>query len=157
MVKYLQSEDGKRNGKEKPFQEELGRCSQSETLGASESSIFQVEQGSWVDSPESEIKDLGVIDKHEVIELGEVSPKIEINKEFSKNQDVEETLQEQDSVEKPSHCEKKHPKPREFLSNPNIFVDEISGAINPASLVGINLSTEEKEKLIKMELCQPNQ
>jgi hypothetical protein len=66
-------------------------------------------------------------------------------------------LQEKDSVEEPSHCQEKHPKTREFLSNPNIVVDEVSGTLDPVSLVGLKLSTEEKEKLIKMEPCQPSQ
>ena len=66
-------------------------------------------------------------------------------------------MQEKDSVEEPSHCQEKHPKTREFLSNPNIVVDEVSGTLDHVSLVGLKLSTEEKEKLIKMEPCQPSQ
>ena len=46
-----------------------------EMPGTSQSLIFQVEQVSGVDSPETE-KDLDVIDKHEVEEQGEESPKI---------------------------------------------------------------------------------
>jgi hypothetical protein len=102
-----------------------------ETPGT-QSLIFQVEQVSGVDSPETE-KDLDVIDKHEVEEQGEESPKIEVNQEFGKDQDVEETLEEkdtEDSVEEPSHCREKHPKTREFLSNPNIVVDEVSGTLD---------------------------
>jgi hypothetical protein len=63
------------------IKKELGGCGESETPGSSQSSIFQVEQVSGVDSPDTE-KDLDVIDKHEVEEQGEESPKIEVNQEF---------------------------------------------------------------------------
>ena len=69
---------------------------------------------------------------------------------------AETTLQEQEyveeplTVEEPSQC-------REFLSNPRIVVDEVSGTFDPASVVGLKLSIEEKGKLIKMKPCQPNQ
>ena len=69
-----------------------------ETPGT-QSLIFQVEQVSGVDSPETE-KDLDVIDKHEVEEQGEESPKIEVNQEFGKDQDVEETLEEKDTEDR---------------------------------------------------------
>lgn len=168
MLKYFQPEDGKRKSEEKTVQEQLGRCGESEAPGIAESSVSQFEQGSGVDSLESE-KDLDVIDKPEVAEQCDDSPKIEDNHEFGNDEDVEsfcqieetaeENLQEQDNdnTEEPSHCHEKQPRLREFLSNPNIVLDEVSGTFDPASLVGLKFSTEEKEKLIKMEPCQPSQ
>ena len=108
----------------------------------------------------SEIKVQGVIDEHEIIEQGKESAKVEaiqINKEFRESQNVvEEKLQEQDRDEKSRHCEEVRSKAKEFLSNPNIIVDETNGTFDPASLVGPTLTTEEKVKLIEMEPCQPN-
>ncbi|CAB3976749.1 Hypothetical predicted protein [Paramuricea clavata] len=40
--------------------------------------------------------------------------------------------------------------------NSQIVVDEISGAFDPATVVGLKLSLEEKRKLIKMKPCQPS-
>ena len=69
---------------------------------------------------------------------------------------AETTLQEQEyveeplTVEEPSQC-------WEFLSNPRIMVDDVSGTFDPASVVGLMLRTGENAKLIKMKPCQPNQ
>ena len=46
--------------------------------------------------------------------------------------------------------------PIEVLSYPKIVVD-VSSSVDPASLVGLMLSTQDKAKLIKMDPCQPNQ
>ena len=108
---------------------------------------FEDEQGSPVDSPVA-------------VNQGEESSIVEVHQDVENLLEVEETaettLQEQEyveeplTVEEPSQC-------REFLSNPRIVVDEVSGTFDPASVVGLKLSTEEKAKLIKMKPCQPNQ
>ena len=100
----------------------------------------------------NELGNLDVIQTDDVIEQGEGIPAIE----------VEETLamQEQENVAEPtqpSHFQEKHPECRQTLSNPNIIIDNVSGTFDPASLVGLKLSTEEKEKLIRMNPCQPSQ
>ena len=167
MLNYLKRDDGKHEteSNEKTSQEELSRDCECERPGtrATGSSIMQVEQGSGVDLPESE-KDFGqldvidVIDKLDMLEQGKDVPEIQVNQEFYKDQNVEEVLalQEEDVVTEPSCSQEKHPEPRQFLSNPSIIIDDVSGTFDPASLVGLKLSTEEKEKLIKMEPWQPS-
>ena len=161
MLNYLQRDDEKRESEEKTVQDELGKCcsSKCETPQTSEtgSSILQVVEGSGVDSQRSEkdlneLGNLDVIQTDDVIEQGEGIPAIE----------VEETLamQEQENVAEPtqpSHFQEKHPECRQTLSNPNIIIDDVSGTFDPASLVGLKLSIEEKEKLIRMNPCQPSQ
>ena len=144
------------------MQEEFSRVcrdNECETPGTREtgSSILQVEQESGGDLPQSE-KDVGqldVIDELDVLEQGKEVPEV---REY-KDQNVEEALalQEEDDVTEPRCYLEKHPEPRQFLSNPSIIIDDVSGTFDPASLVGLKLNTEEKEKLIKMEPCQPSQ
>ena len=166
MLNYLKRDDGKHEteSNEKTVQEEFSRvCRDSEckTPGTREtctgSSILQVEQESGADLPQSE-KDVGqldVIDELDVLEQGKEVPEV---RDY-KDQNVEEALalQEEDDVTEPRCYLEKHPEPRQFLSNPSIIIDDVSGTFDPASLVGLKLNTEEKEKLIKMEPCQPSQ
>ena len=99
-----------------------------------------------------------MIDKLDMLEQGKDVPEIQVNQEFYKDQNVEEVLalQEEDVVTEPSCSQEKHPEPRQFLSNPSI-IDDVSGTFDPASLVRLKLSTEEKEELTKMEPCQRSQ
>ena len=118
---------------------------------------MQVEQESGADLPQSE-KDVGqldVIDELDELEQGKEVPEV---REY-KDQNVEEALalQEEDDVTEPRCHLEKHPEPRQFLSNPSIIIDDVSRTFDPASLVGLKLNTEEKEKLTKMEPCQPSQ
>ena len=166
MLNYLKRDDGKHEteSNEKTVQEEFSRVcrdSEWETPGSreTESSILQVEQESGAALPQSEkdVDQLDVIDELDVLEQGKEVPEVREYKDQNVEDEEALALQEENDVTGPRCYLEKHPEPRQFLSNPSIIIDDVSGTFDPASLVGLKLNTEEKEKLIKIEPCQPSQ
>ena len=173
MLKFLQHEDRTHDiSIEEPESEtvqrsgdEVGGSCESETPLTLDTSTLQDEQRSLFSHTEKALDvNLDAVKLHN----GEDSPKMEVHHEFCSGEDVENlyevekttqvTLQEQESVKKaeePSQSSEK--RTREFLLNQKIVFDEVSGTFDPASLVGLKLSTEDKVKLIKMNPCQPSQ
>ena len=145
MLKYLQPNEGTSKSVEEPEAETLS-CAE-ETLGA-------------VGGAETENK-TSVKEYQQYTEQEKDLAETEAEAETSKSGDEEiselplpEGCDDTEEAETSSCLGEKHSK--EYFSNTKVLFDKASGAIDPASLVGLKLSTEEKAQIIKMKPCQPN-